>query len=162
MTTVPSPTQEGVRVILSDAFELPLARGAAFRLFMARGEELWVPGWTPRFPVLAADDLEVGTVWLTRDDHDRTTTWIVLDCDPGARVRYARIAEAWTAGTVTVTLTDASDGCRVNVGYDLTAVVPDAAAELARFADDYGAYLGSWRQAILDHLASGGRLPDPV
>ena len=43
-----------------------------------------------------------------------------------------------------------------------TAVVPDAAAELARFADDYPAYLGSWRRAILDHVVSGGRMPEPV
>ena len=82
-----------------------------------------MPGWEPRFPVPAADDLEVGTVWLTRDDGGRTTTWVVLDSDPGARVRYARVAEAWTAGTVTVGLADASDGCRVTVEYDLTAVV---------------------------------------
>jgi hypothetical protein len=153
---------EGVRVRLADAFELPLGRRAAFRLFTARGEELWVPGWAPRFPVASADDLDIGTVWLTRDDQGRTTTWIVLDCDPGTSVRYARVAEAWTAGTVTVALADAADGCRVTVEYDLTALQADAAAELARFADDYPAYLASWRQAILDHLTSGGRLPDPI
>ena len=121
-----------------------------------------MPGWQPRVPVTPADALEVGTVWQTRDDGGRATTWIVLDCDLGARVRYARVAEAWTAGTVTVALADAPDGCRVTVDYDLTAVVPDAAAELARFADDFATYLGSWRRAILDHLASGGRMPDPV
>ena len=162
MTTEPDPHGDGLRVSLSDAFELPLPRRAAFRLFTARGEELWVPGWEPRFPVPATDDLEIGTVWLTRDDRGRTTTWVVLDCDPGVRVRYARVADEWTAGTVTVGLVDASEGCRVTVDYDLTALQPDAAAELARFADGYPAFLGSWRQAILDHLESGGRLPDPV
>lgn len=162
MTTETSPTPERLRVTLRDALELPLERRAAFRLFTARGEELWVPGWAPRFPVETADDLEVGTVWLTTDEHGRATTWIVLDCDPVSRVRYARVAEAWTAGTVTVALDDAPDGCRVTVDYDLTAIEPDAAAELARFADAYPEYLDSWRQAIVDHLASGGRLPDPV
>lgn len=162
MTTEANPNAGGLHVALSDAFELPLARRAAFRLFTARGEERWVPGWTPRFPVEAADDLEVGTVWLTRDDAGRTTTWIVLDCDPGVRVRYARVAEGWTAGTVSVALADTPDGCRVTVQYDLTALQPDAAAELSRFAEEYSAYLGSWRGAILDHLESGGRLPDPL
>jgi hypothetical protein len=162
MTNETNPTSAGTRVALSDTFELPLERRAAFRLFTARGEELWVPGWEPRFPVPAADDLEVGTVWLTRDDGGRTTAWVVLDCDPGVRVRYARVAEGWTAGTVTVRLADASEGCRVTVDYDLTALHADAAAELARFADDYTAYLGTWRQAILDHVVSGGRLPDAV
>lgn len=162
MTSETNPTARGLRVAVGDAFELPLARRAVFRLFTARGEELWVPGWTPRFPVETADDLEVGTVWLTRDEAGRTTTWVVLDSDPGVRVRYARVADGWTAGTVTVSLADASDGCRVTVDYDLTALQADAAAELARFADGYPAYLGSWRQAILDHVESGGRLPDPV
>ena len=162
MRTQPDGTERGRRVVLSDAFELPLARRAAFRLFTARGEELWVPGWEPRFPVPTADDLEVGTVWQTLDDDGRPTTWIVLECGLGSRVRYARVAEAWTAGTVTVVLADAPGGCRVTVEYDLTALVPDAAAELARFADDYPAYLGSWRRAILDHVTSGGRMPDPV
>jgi hypothetical protein len=38
----------------------------------------------------------------------------------------------------------------------------DAAADLARFADGYAAFLGEWRTTILDHLATGGALPDPV
>ena len=67
MTTETNSTPDGLRVMLSEAFELPLTRRAAFRLFTARGEELWVPGWEPRFPVPAADDLDVGTVWQTLD-----------------------------------------------------------------------------------------------
>ena len=158
MTTTPA----GGRAVVRDAFDLPLPRRAAFRLFTARGEELWVPGWVPRFFTDVADDLEVGTVWRTDDDAGRPTTWIVLDAEPGSRVRYARVAERWTAGTVTVELADLPDGCRVAVEYDLTAMHPDAAAELARFADGYADYLASWRDAILDHLAAGGPMPDPV
>ncbi|MFE5672240.1 SRPBCC domain-containing protein [Agromyces sp. NPDC056523] len=150
------------RTTLRDSFDLPLSRGVAFRLFTARGEQLWVPGWTPRFFADVEDDLAVGTVWRTDDDAGRPTTWIVLDADPPSRVRYARVAEAWTAGTVTVSLTETTSGCRVTVEYDLTAIHPDAAAELDRFADGYPTYLGSWRDAILDHLDSGGPMPDPV
>jgi hypothetical protein len=157
-----TPGAAGGRARLSGAFELPLPRRAAFRLFTARGEELWVPGWAPRFFTDVADDLEVGTVWRTDGDEGRPTTWIVLDSAPGARVRYARVAEGWTAGTVTVELAETPDGCRVAVEYDLTAMHPDAATELARFADGYPAYLDSWRDAILDHLASGGPMPEPV
>ena len=153
--------QQG-RAVLRDSFDLPLSRGAAFRLFTARGEQLWVPGWTPHFLTDVADDLEVGTVWQTSDDSGRPTTWIVLDSDPPSRLRYARVAEAWTAGTVTVSLTETPSGCRVAVEYDLTAIHGDAAAELQRFADEYPAYLDSWRGAILDHLAVGGPMPDPV
>ncbi|WP_353813361.1 SRPBCC family protein [Agromyces sp. SYSU T00266] len=153
---------DGARAVLHGAFELPLSRREAFRLFTARGEELWVPGWAPRFFVEGADDLEVGTVWQTSGDDGRPTTWVVLDCEPGRSVRYARVAEGWTAGTVTVDLADADDGCLVRVTYDLTALTPDAGADLARFADGYTDYLGEWRTTILDHVASGGAMPDPV
>ncbi|WP_207207045.1 hypothetical protein [Agromyces binzhouensis] len=161
MTRSPGAATGG-RVVLRGSFALPLARRDAFRLFTARGEELWVPGWTPRFFVDDADDLEVGTVWQTRDDDGRPTTWVVLDCEPGRAARYARVAEAWTAGTVTVELVDTAQGCVVEVAYDLTAMTTDAAADLARFADGYDAFLDEWRTTILDHLASGGAMPGPV
>ena len=132
------------------------------RVFTARGEELWVPGWVPRFFVEGADDLEVGTVWQTGGDDGRPTTWVVLDCEPGRGVRYARVAERRTAGTVTVELDDIEGGSRVRVAYDLTAMTADAAADLVRFADGYAGYLGEWRTTILDHLASGGAMPEPV
>ncbi|WP_195760707.1 SRPBCC family protein [Agromyces kandeliae] len=153
---------EGARAVLHGAFELPLSPREAFRLFSARGEELWVPGWVPRFFLEGADDLEVGTVWQTSGDDGRPTTWVVLDCTPGASVRYARVAEGWTAGTVTVELADVAEGCLVRVGYDLTAMSADAAADLARFADGYAGYLAEWRTTILDHLGSGGAMPGPV
>ncbi|GAA1059293.1 SRPBCC family protein [Agromyces bracchium] len=155
-------TAGGSRAVLVGSFELPLSRREAFRLFSARGEELWVPGWVPRFFVAGADDLEVGTVWQTSGDDGRPTTWVVLDCEAGVSARYARVAEGWTAGTVTVELADLADRCLVRVAYDLTALTTDAAADLDRFADGYADYLGEWRTTILDHLASGGAMPDPV
>ena len=150
------------RATVRDSFDLPLSRGAAFRLFTARGEQLWVPGWSPQFFAHVDDDLDLGTVWRTDDDEGRATTWIVLDADPPSRVRYARVAEAWTAGTVAVSLTETPSGCRVTVEYDLTAIRPDAAAELDRFAEGYAAYLASWRTLIVDHVDAGGAMPDPV
>ena len=150
------------RITCLDSFDLPRSRTDAFRLFTARGEQLWVPGWEPRFFGDVTDDLHVGTVWTTDDDAGRTVTWIVIDADPPSRVRYARVTERWTAGTVAVALTETTTGCRVTVEYDLTAIHPDAEAELDRFAEGYAAYLSSWRDLILVHLASGGPMPEPV
>lgn len=150
------------RVSLSSSFDLPLARRAAFRLFTARGERLWVPGWSPEFFADVGDDLDEGTVWRTRDDQGRATTWIVIASDRPYRVGYARVAEAGTAGTVRVTIVDDGDGCLVTVAYDLTATTAAADAELAAFRDDYETMIASWREAILAHLAGGGSLPAPV
>lgn len=152
----------GAHVSVSDSFELPLARRAAFRLFTARGETLWVPGWAPEFFTDVADDIAIGTVFRTRDETGRATTWVVVDCDSGRRMRYARVVDAFNAGIVTVALKDAPHGCRVTVAYDLTATEPGAATPLREFADGYASFIRSWRDAIMRHLDGGGTLPDSV
>lgn len=140
-----------VRVRLDDSFELPIGRTDAFRLFTARGEREWADGWDPEFFGTVDDDAEVGTVFRTGTP-PLQTTWIVVDSEPGERIRYARVDSRGGAGTVAVALDDTSDGCRVTVAYDLTSTTPAAAAQLAEFAHGYSAYIASWRVEILDRV----------
>ena len=84
----------GTQVSVSELVRAPSPAPAAFRLFTARGETLWVPGWSPEFFAAVADDIAIGTVFRTRDDTRSRTTWVVVDCDPGRRMRYARVVEA--------------------------------------------------------------------
>ncbi|MFF5213445.1 SRPBCC family protein [Streptosporangium sp. NPDC000396] len=125
----------------------------AFRLFTARGEQDWVAGWKPRFPVPTGDDTVPGTVFET-DADGRTTTWIVTGRDEGASISYARVTPGHRAGTVEVTLKDAGGRSEVTVAYDLTPLTDDAARELAEFADGYPAFLRSWQDAIETWLRS--------
>jgi hypothetical protein len=140
---------EGIAVkhVLAGGFPLPVPPAEAFRLFTPRGEQEWVPGWRPIFPAPTDDDTAPGTVFLT--DH---TTWVVVDCQPGRRIRYARLAPGATAGTVTVTVDDAAGGSDVRVVYELTALTDAAAAGLAAFAAGYPEYLRSWHDAITLNL----------
>jgi hypothetical protein len=119
----------------------------AFRLFTARGEEDWVPGWRPRFPVPTPDDTAPGTVFETTA-HGRTTTWIVVDREPGRLIRYARVVPGVTAGTVTVELAGAGRDTEVTVTYELTALSDAGEAEVREFAAGYGDFLRSWETAI--------------
>ncbi|MGK5555570.1 hypothetical protein ACSNOI_28525 [Actinomadura kijaniata] len=142
-----------VRHTLTGRLSVPLPPEEAFLLFTPRGEERWVEGWRPRFPVPTADDTAPGTVFET--SHAETTTWVVLERHPGHRVSYARVTPGVQAGTVTVTLT--ADGDRrstVEVTYDLTALTPGAAEDLDRFAAGYPAFLRSWQDAIA-HAGEG-------
>lgn len=141
---------------LSGRFTVDLPPDKAFHLFTPRGEQEWAAGWRPSFPVPTPDDGAPGTVFETRA-HGEATTWVVVEREPGRRIRYARVVPGWTAGTVTVTVAPAGDGdsagdpvgrCEVGVAYDLTALSPSAAAHLAEFAGGYAAYLRSWREAI--------------
>ncbi|GAA4467179.1 SRPBCC domain-containing protein [Phytohabitans houttuyneae] len=118
----------------------------AFRLFTPLGEREWVDHWEPHFPDPVEDDSAPGTVFQTTG-HGGTTTWVVVDREPGRRVRYARIAQG-TAGTVEVVLDEAEGGSEVTVTYELTALTEDARPELAGFAEHYPEFLREWHDAI--------------
>lgn len=132
---------------LTDRIEIDLPPDEAFRLFTPRGEELWASEWVPRFPVPVPDDTEPGTVFAT-SGHGRETIWLVTGREPGRRMCYARVTPGEQAGTITVTLTPAGAGSRVEVTYQLTALSDAAEARLSEFADAYPAFLRSWQDEI--------------
>ncbi|MFE6835078.1 hypothetical protein ACFVFI_09620 [Streptomyces sp. NPDC057705] len=140
------------RHILSAALNVPLPPEAAFRLFTARGERDWVPGWEPVFPVETPDDTAPGTVWLTAS-HEEETTWLVVSRDFPRSVSYARITAGVRAGTVTVTLAATGVGSEVTVTYDMTPLTPGAAKALDEFAAEYPSFIRSWEELIAAHLA---------
>ncbi|WP_049568267.1 hypothetical protein [Nonomuraea sp. SBT364] len=144
----------GVQYSLSGLVAVPLPPAEALLLFTPRGEERWVRGWRPRFPMPSDDDCAPGTVFET-DTHGERTTWIVVDRQEGRRVCYARVTPGSRAGTVTVTVTDDTrGGSTAEVVYDLTALSPQGARELRGFADGYADHLRSWQVAIAEHLSA--------
>lgn len=120
----------------------------AFRLFTPLGEREWVDHWDPHFPDPVDDDSAPGAVFRTAGHDGGTTTWVVVDREPGRRLRYARIATEKTAGTVEVVLREAGGGSEVTVTYQLTALNETAAAELAGFEAHYPEFIRSWEEAI--------------
>jgi len=142
----------GARRLLIGRIRVALPPGEAFRLFTPRGEQDWVHGWHPRFPVPAPDDTEPGTVFET-SSHGEHTIWLVTDRQPGKRISYARVTPGDRAGTVTVTISAAGQDSEVEVTYQLTALSGPAEQHLSEFADGYPAYLRSWEDAIAAWLA---------
>ena len=139
---------------LTGRIEVALPPGEAFRLFTPRGEQDWAHGWHPHFPAPVPDDAEPGTVFETHA-HGQHTIWLVTSSEPGKRISYARVTPGDQAGTVTVTIGPSSgrgQASEVEVTYQLTALAPAAAHELAEFADRYPAYLQSWQDAITECL----------
>ncbi|MCB5164434.1 hypothetical protein LG634_06240 [Streptomyces bambusae] len=139
------------RRVLTAALEVPLPPEEAFRLFTARGERDWVPGWEPVFPVDTPDDSAPGTVWLTSTPEEETT-WLVTARDFPHTVSYGRITPGVRAGTVTVALAATVSGSAVTVTYDMTPLTPAAADALDAFAADYPSFIDSWEQLITAHL----------
>ena len=131
--------------------QVGLPTDEAFRLFTPRGEQDWVTGWEPRFPVPAPDDTQPGTVFET-DAHGQTTIWLVLDRQWGKRISYARVTPGDQAGTVTIVVSPTGRHSEVEVTYELTALTGAASSRLREFADNYPAYLRSWQDAISARL----------
>jgi hypothetical protein len=138
---------------LTGRFPVELPPDKAFVLFTPLGERTWAAGWDPRFPAATDDDSAPGTVFETAAHAGRTATWIVLDREPGHRIRYARVIPGLDAGTVTVTLDGEGARTAVTVTYELTALSEAGREGLHAFGADYREFLGSWQQAIAAALA---------
>lgn len=140
---------------LTGRIRVGLPPAEAFRLFTARGEQDWAPGWDPHFPSLTPDDTEPGTVFET-GGHGQRTIWVVTGRQPGCYISYARMTPGDRAGTVTVELSAAGGASDVEVTYQLTALSAAAEAGLREFAAGYPAYLQSWQDAISGWRGTAG------
>jgi hypothetical protein len=135
------------RVNLTGTIAVPVGPAQAFELFTPTGERRWAHGWDPRFPLEVADETTPGTVFQV--DHDEPpTTWIVVACETGRHIAYARSTPDRWAGTVTVDVEPVRLGSCATVSYALTALTSDATGDLQRFAADYPHMLQCWQTAI--------------
>lgn len=134
--------------------ELP--REQAMALFTPDGEGRWAEGWDPRYPEPSRRE-GPGTVFMT-GHADRETTWIMVDQRPD-RIRYARVIQDMTAGTVAVeAIGSLEHSTQVRVTYDLTALSSAGERWLESFSADYDTSIGAWStdiQAALKRRADG-------
>ena len=127
-----------------------LPRDEAMALFTPEGERRWADGWDPRYPANARRE-GPGAVFVT-EHGGHSTTWIMVDQRPDC-IRYARVADGMTAGTIAVDLVGASErSTRVRVTYDLTALTPVGETWLESFEAGYDAFIESWSAEIADGL----------
>ena len=114
----------------------------AMELFTPEGERRWADGWDPQYP--EAERREgPGTVFTTGHGGHQTT-WIMVAHEPGC-VRYARVTQGMTAGTVAVDAVGSDErSTRVRVTYDLTALTSNGESWLEAFDADYETAIGGW------------------
>jgi hypothetical protein len=124
--------------------DLPHER--AIELFTPEGERRWADGWDPQYPEPGRRE-GAGAVFTTGHGGHQTT-WIMVDQQPGS-VRYARVTEGMTAGTVAVEVVGSSEhSTQVLVTYDLTALTPAGETWLEAFDSGYDAAIGEWATEI--------------
>ena len=143
-----------ITVCRAAEFTVALPREQTMALFTAEGERAWAgDGWDPRFLSPERRD-GPGAVFTT--GHSGHTTWVMVDHGP-ERVRYARVTDGLTAGTIAVEVVAADvDATRVRVTYDLTALSPDGERWLAHFDAGYSAEIASWADDIARAISRRG------
>ena len=118
----------------------------AMGLFTPEGECRWADDWDPQYP--EANRREGPGAVFTTGHGGHQTTWIMVDHGPGS-VRYARVTQGMTAGTVAVDIVGSgADSTRVRVTYDLTALTSAGESWLEAFDADYDTAIRGWSTEI--------------
>jgi hypothetical protein len=137
-------------VLLATEINVGLPPEQAMELFTPEGERRWVDGWDPHYP--EPDRREGPGAVFTTGHGAHQTTWIMVDHLPGS-VRYARVMDGMTAGTVAVDVVGSGErSTQVRVTYDLTSLTPAGEDWLEAFAADYEAAIGEWATEIASAL----------
>ena len=128
-----------------------------FPLFTPRGEELWVPGWSPEYLHPASGETQAGMVFRTGAGEE-LALWSCLDWQPEAwRVRYARVTPASRFGFVEVVCREAPGGrTQASVSYRFTALNAAGEAYLDGLTEEaFTAMVEDWQVKIDAWLARG-------
>jgi hypothetical protein len=129
----------------------------AMALFTPEGERRWAEGWNPHYPV--PDRREGAGAVFTTAHGGRLTTWIMIDRDP-EMIRYARVTNDMTAGTVAVEICGSGESAtNLRVSYDLTALSTHGEAWLDAFDAGYDAEIAAWATAIAAAVPGGPLAP---
>lgn len=139
-----------MRVSRTGVVEVALHPDQALPLFTARGETLWVPGWSPVYIEPLDGEPVAGGIWLTEDrfpDGRRVEViWRVERYDPDARIaQYLRVVPGHRVVVVTVECAPWLQGgavhTRATVTYAVTAL-----------SDEGQQWLAAWDQAAFDGM----------
>lgn len=150
---IPTKAQQTSR---SGGFELPCNADAAFPLFSAEGERLWIKEWNPH-PVFP-DTIEFrrDTVFSTGEGSEYATWWTVdVDWDRH-HAEYVRLAPESHAAHITVKIdANGPQRCYVTVDYAVTSLSEQGETVLHSFAEDtYATKMRNWQRQITDYLAT--------
>jgi hypothetical protein len=151
-----------VTVTRTGVVEVALPPDQALELFTARGESLWVPGWSPTYIEPTSGEPVAGGIWLTDDRNaDGSSTQVIwrvqrfdrvalcaeyLRVVPGDRVVVVRIECApWLKGGAVHT--------RATVSYTVTPISPVGERWLAAFDDAaYSKMMDEWTRLLAAYL----------
>lgn len=127
----------------------------AFFLFTPKGEEAWVPGWSPDYVFPETGETTKDMIFRTGRGEE-ATIWTCLDWHPDRHhVRYLRVTPALRIAFVEVTCRAEGDNTKAIVSYSyvpLTAKGQETVAAMTQQA--FAANIDEWSALIADYLRS--------
>ena len=127
----------------------------AFRFFTPDGERRWVPDWEPEYLHPPDGALAEGLVFRTRHGGEMTL-WLVVRCDEGTAVEYARVTPDSRMGTVSVRLSPAGwNATEAQITYRMTSLSSHGDLLLEAFAAGFPEMLAEWERRIGYALKDG-------
>ena len=122
----------------------------AMPLFTPKGEEAWVPGWSPDY--ISPIDGKTGKDMLfTTGEGAEKTFWTCLDWEPEqGRVRYFRLTPETRVAFVEVVCSEITPGrTSVTVSYDMQSLTDAGDAWIEGFTEEaFTASIGEWSDLI--------------
>ncbi|PLP59523.1 hypothetical protein CYK37_09385 [Mesorhizobium loti] len=133
----------------------------AFLLFTPKGEEAWVPGWSPDYIFPATGETGRDMIFRTGRGEEETI-WTCLDWQPDRyHVRYLRTTPTLRIAFVEVNCHAEEKGARAVVSYGYVPLTIKGQGTVAAMTQDtFAASIDEWSVLIADYLctnASPGR-----
>ena len=134
--------------VFTHEFELPFSPSEAMVLFTPKGQEIWVPGWNPRYIDPPRGETRTGMVFSTHDD---TVWWTCILWDPEGEARFLRLSPGVMFARVSMTCTPRGDeASRISISYDWRAIDETGQAQIKTMTQErFSHEIEKWRGLIL-------------
>lgn len=127
----------------------------ALPLFTAKGEELWVAGWKPKYIYPESGETEVGLIWTTAINDTTRAIWVTVEYDSEkGTASYVKWTPDKHVTRIDVRCDPAEhDKTIATVTYTLTALGEAGYSDIEALTEDhYEARIASWERAINHYL----------
>lgn len=132
-----------------------------FPLLCPVREADWVPGWEYRLIYSESGVGEYGCVFITPNEDDTETTWVVTDYDPTSFcIAFAWVNPGLVAAQIRISLSrKSSDSTHAHIRYSYTGLSPEGNREVERYDQKWFQHkMRSWEAAINHYLRTGRRM----
>jgi hypothetical protein len=137
-----------------------------FPLLCPVREADWVPGWQYRLIYSESGVAEYGCVFLTPNEEDSETTWVVTEYDPAFfHIAFSWVHSGLVAAQIRISLKRRSEAetssghTSAHIQYVYTGLSVEGNRELERYDEKwFRRKMQSWEAAINHYLQTGTRI----